>query len=116
MKIYYITFILIIAGYGCKPSITYKGNIDLIGNWEGKTVEITSPSSERISFPMSKYGFSSLTLNKDSSFNFVMEIMRDIILDKDVFGNSYSKVMLKSGFKNYRSGYFLASASKINSL
>ena len=112
MKIYYIAFLLLLINYGCKPSIPYKGNKDLIGNWEGKTVDIIA-QSERVTFPMYKYGFATFTLYNDSTYYYLMEITRDVILEKEIFGNSYAKTILKSGFKNYRTGYYLASSSEI---
>ena len=113
MKIIYFVLILFAVSYGCKPSIQYKGNKDLVGNWKCKTVEIIAPSSERVSFPMDKYGFSNFTLNNDSSYYFLMEIMQDVILEKEVFGNPYRKTILKSGYKNYRTGYYFASSSEL---
>lgn len=112
MKIIYFASILFIILCGCKPSVPYKGNKDLFGNWKGKTVEITS-QSERVSFPMYKYGFATFTLYNDSTYYYLMEITRDVILEKEVFGNPYTKTVLKSGYKNYKSGYYLASSSKI---
>ena len=111
--IYCILILILITMYhSCKPLIPYKGNKDLIGNWEGKTVEIIA-QSERVSFPMYKYGFATFTLYDDSTYYYLMEITRDVILEKEVFGNPYAKTILKSGFKNYRTGYYLASSSEI---
>lgn len=114
-KIIYCILILILITmyYSCKPSIQYKGNKDLIGNWEGKTIEIISPSYEKVSFAVHKYGFSTLLLNNDSSYSFLLKIMRDVVLEKEVFGNPYAKKILKSGYTNYRRGYYLASASEL---
>jgi len=112
VKIFYVAFIISAIIDGCKPSIPYKGNKDLIGNWEGKTVEIIA-HSERVNFPMYKYGFANFTLYNDSTYYYSMEITRDVILEKEVFGNPYAKTVLKSGYKNYKRGYYLASSSKI---
>lgn len=113
MKIFYYTLILFVICVGCKSTVSYKGNKDLMGNWEGKTIDIISPSNERVSFPMSRYGFSTMRFDNDSTYYFLMEIMHDVILEKEVFGNPYTKTVLKSGYKKYKTGYFLASNSEI---
>lgn len=110
-KIHFVLIILIMI-YGCRSSKKYEGNKDLIGNWEGKTVEIIA-QSERISFPMYKYGFASLVLSGDSTYNYLMEINRDVVLEKEVFGNPYAKTILKSGYKNYKRGSYYASSSEL---
>jgi hypothetical protein len=112
MKIIPFALALFITLNGCKSSVPYKGNKDLFGDWEGKTVEITA-QSERVSFPMYKYGFATFTLYNDSTYYYSMEITRDVVLEKEVFGNPYAKTILKSGYKNYKRGYYLASSSKI---
>jgi len=109
IKIIIFPFILFSFLNGCKPSVSYKGKKELIGNWEGKTVEITA-QSERVSFPMYKYGFATFTLYNDSTYYYSMEIINDVIFEKEVFGNTNTKTILKSG---YKSGYYLASSSKI---
>ena len=105
--------LLLTLASGCSNSIPYKGNKDLIGYWEAKSVEIVAPSYDGVRFPMQRYGFASLTINNDSSYIFNMEIMQDVILEKEVFGNPYSKVVLNAGYQNYKQGYYLASDTSI---
>lgn len=107
-----ICSLLFIFLNGCKPPIPYEGNKDLIGNWKGKTFEIIT-RSERVNFPMYKYGFASINFYSDSTYNYTIEITNDVILEKEVFGNPYAKTIINSGYKMYKSGYYLVGSSKI---
>lgn len=108
----YLTLIIFTIFYSCEPTIPYKGNKDLLGSWKGRTVLITA-NFEKVSFPMDKYGFASFTLYNDSTYDYLLEITRDVILEKEVFGNPYAKTILRSGFKDYKRGYYLASDSML---
>ena len=114
-KLFYIVIIIAIIIFvtKCNSDIKYYGNKDLIGNWEAKTIDIFSPSNEHINFAIKKYGYSYLSFSRDSSFNFILKLFKDVVLKKDVFGNPYEKTILKSGYENYKSGYYLASDSII---
>jgi hypothetical protein len=113
MKSLFFVLILFLLVYGCKSSVPYKSRKDLIGNWNGKTIEIISHSSEKVSFAVHRYGYSTLVLNDDGSYFFSMEITRDVILEKKVFGNSYAGAILQAGYKNYMRGHYSASASEL---
>ncbi|MHB9011450.1 MAG: hypothetical protein ACYC49_04405 [Ignavibacteriaceae bacterium] len=109
---YYILIIsLIIAG--CKPSIPFTNKSDLLGNWKGEIIKITTPSNLETHFPIRKYGYASFSLNKDNSYTFSLTILRDVILDKNILGNNYSKILIKAVYKDFNTGNYTASDSAI---
>lgn len=97
----------------CKQLPPYKGKQDLIGNWHCNTIEITTPSHNNINFAMQRYGFANFSLYKDSSYTFSLDILRDVVMEKEAFGNTYSKTVIHAGYKNFRRGFYYASDSKL---
>ncbi|RJQ65093.1 MAG: hypothetical protein C4517_00675 [Stygiobacter sp.] len=93
----------------CEPSPPYNNKKDLVGNWECKNVRITTSNKNISFFDMSKYGYASLVLSKDTTYTFSMVIMKDVVIDKEVFGNLYSKKIINAGFKNLRKGSYSTS-------
>lgn len=85
------------AIYRCQPDIKYKDNKDLIGNWKGITVEIVSPSNEHINFAVDNYGYSNLSISRDSTYTFVLKFSKDVVLKKEVFegSNSFGSIYYK---------------------
>jgi len=90
----------------CKEQPTYKNKKDLVGNWHCKAIEITTVSHDIVSFPMDRYGFATFSLDKDSLYTFSIDILHDVVLDKKIFGNTYSKTIINAGYKVYRSGSY----------
>ncbi len=105
---------VIISIYGCKKEIIYKGNKDLIGKWKGYAIEIKpNNKNDLINFDVENYGYARLELNKDSAFTFMLEIMKDVVVDKEIFGNQYGKKVIQAGYKKYKRGFYLADSNKI---
>ncbi len=97
----------------CKQLPSFNSKEDLLGDWHCKTIEITSASHNSVNFVIRKYGFADLSFDEDSSYSFSMEIFQDVVIDKNLFGGTYSKTVLNSGYKNYRLGYYQATDSSI---
>lgn len=112
MRLIYFNILLLIIINGCQPSKNYEGKKDLIGDWEGQIVDISN-ISDRISFPIYKYGYANFTLNEDSTYSYLMETISDVVIEKEVFGFPYPQTILKSGYKNFKMGYYLASSNRI---
>lgn len=63
-------------------------------------------------FNLTNYGYAKLILFKDSTYNFNLEILKDVIYeDKEL---NIHKVLLNSGFKRFNAGKFSVFNSKIN--
>ena len=113
MNFKYLLLGLFLLNVSCNKNIAYKGNKDLIGYWEATTVEIVDPNYNAVRFPMGKYGYSEINFNDDSIYSFRMEIHQDVILEKEVLGNQFEKVILKAGYTNYKQGFYFASDTSI---
>lgn len=107
---------LLVLLTSCKQLPPYKGKLDLIGTWCCNAIEITTPSHNNVNFAMQRYGFASFSLDKDSSYSFSMAILRDVVLEKEAFGNTYSKTIIQAGYKKFRSGFYYATDGNITFL
>ncbi len=105
---FYYILILALIIVGCKQSIPFTNKNDLLGNWKGEIIKITTPSNLETHFPIRKYGYASFSLNKDNSYTFSMTILRDVILDKNILGNNYSKALIKAVYKEFKTGKYTA--------
>ena len=112
----FITLLCFLFFISCKQLPPYKGKQDLIGNWHCNTIEITTPSHNNINFAMQRYGFASFSLNQDNSYSFSMDILRDVVLEKESFDNTYSKTVIRAGYKNFRRGFYYATGGNITFL
>jgi hypothetical protein len=106
-----LVFLLLTAG--CSEKSPYSGKKDLSGYWHCKTVEITSPANEKTGFSIYKYGYGFVAIEKDSLYESTLEILKDVVLEKSVFGNSYKKTLIQGGYKSFRKGYYKATDSLI---
>lgn len=104
---------LIIFISGCRHALPFKNKSDLLGNWEGEMIKIANKSNLETHFPIRKYGYASFSLNKDNSYTFSMTILRDVILEKNILSNTYSKVLIKAVYKEFRTGEYSAIDSAI---
>ncbi|MBN8706907.1 MAG: hypothetical protein J0L62_13605 [Bacteroidetes bacterium] len=110
MRILY--FLMVVLLSGCSDKKEYSSQKDLPGEWKAFRAEVTSVSAnETLSFSMDQFGKGSLVLGADSSCVFSMSLSRDLIIEKDVLGNSYRKTILHSGFSTYQRGYYSATDS-----
>ncbi len=112
--ILYFIFFLLISFAGCKPRPPFKTKSDLIGNWNGEFVQITTPSNLHAQFPVKKYGFASFALNKDDSYFYNLAIIRDVVLDKNILGNNYSKLLVRAVYRKYQTGQYAATDSTLS--
>ncbi|HEX2868542.1 MAG TPA: hypothetical protein VHO03_15980 [Ignavibacteriales bacterium] len=106
-------FLSLILLWGCKHPAPFKSKKDLIGQWKGTVVDVTTPNRLRASFPFRKYGLALFELNRDSSFSYTIEINRDVILEKEVLGNPLSKTLIKAVYKRFQKGRFSAGDSTL---
>lgn len=109
-----LLFLSLILLWGCKHPVPFKSKSDLIGQWTGTLVDITTPNHLRASFPFRKYGMALFELNQDSSFTYTLEINRDVVLEKEVLGNPLSKTLIKAVYKKFQRGKFTASDSTLS--
>ena len=105
-------FLLMI--WGCSDLPPFNGKKDLPGSWHCKTIEIVSPENESISISAYKYGYAYFELSKDNQFYYNFEIIKDVVIEKSVFGNPYKKTLLQGGYKNIRKGRYSAGDSTIS--
>ena len=42
-----------------------------------------------------------------------MDIERDVVLEKEAFGNTFSKIVLQAGYKNFKKGFYVVTDSSI---
>ncbi|MGE5353795.1 MAG: hypothetical protein ACM3P0_17045 [Acidobacteriota bacterium] len=106
-------FLSSILLWGCKSQPPFKSKSDLIGEWKGTVVDITTLNRLKASFPFRKYGSAHFDLNQDNSFTYTLEINRDVVLEKEVLGNPLSKTLIKAVYKNFQRGKFTASDSSL---
>jgi hypothetical protein len=108
-----LLILMIILIWSCKPLEPYKSKYDLIGNWHCRTIEITTPTHNKVVFAIRKYGYADYTIAKDSSYSFSMGILSDVVLEKEALGNSYAKTIIQAGYKNFRRGFYYATNNNI---
>ncbi|MGE5681709.1 MAG: hypothetical protein ACM34K_12600 [Bacillota bacterium] len=110
---YYLLFLSAIILCSCSRPEPFKSKADLNGIWKGKTFLIITPSRMQADVVMRKYGSAYLRIENDSSFDYKLDIGHDVILEKNVLGNTASKVLLKAGYTAFRSGKYIAGDSSI---
>ncbi len=106
-------FILLFIVYGCKAPLPFKTKSDLKGDWNGEIIKITSPKNNISRFPVDKYGFASLEFNEDDTYAFRLDIIRNVEVGKKFLTGSINKVILKAGYKNFKTGRYSATDSTI---
>jgi hypothetical protein len=75
----------------------------LAGDWSGDNVTITK-GSESISVPIGKYGYLDLSLNADSSYTLCLAILKDVRVEKQIFGMTANRVLIPAVYKSTRYG------------
>ena len=98
MKNAYLAFFLVLIACGKTPRTS------IVGSWSGTSVTILSEHSEEsIQVPIEKYGDMTLLMNRDSSYTFAIAVLKDVRVEKKVFGMEASKVLVPAV---YRSAWF----------
>jgi len=114
MKNYYkILIVIFIFFISCKQLPPFKGKQDLVGSWHCEKIEITTPRGTNFGFLMRKYGFANFSIYQDSLYSFSMNILQDVVLEKEILGGTYSKTVLQAGYKNTRTGYYQTTDSSL---
>lgn len=86
-------------------------NSSLIDIYHGSKI-YCEYNSKTFIFNLPTYGFAKLILYNDSTYNFNLEILKDVIYeDKEL---NIHKVLLNAGFKRFNAGKFSIFNSKIN--
>ena len=98
---------------GCGRRSSYNSPGDLWGTWNCISIEITTQKKETVSFAMNKYGYANMIFDKDSSYSYNLEILRDVVIEKGTIGNLMEKRIIQAGYKRYRSGSFLATNDSV---
>src|ERR1017187_8494187 len=75
----------------------------IIGDWSGENVTI-SKGNESISIPIEKYGYLNLSLNGDSTYTMSLAVLKDVRVEKQIFGMSANKVLIPAIYKSTRYG------------
>lgn len=66
-----------------------------------------------VQFPVQKYGYASFSIDKDQSYSFTITILHNVIFDKNILGNTYNKIIINAGYKNFKTGKYAATDSTI---
>ncbi|MDP4199533.1 MAG: hypothetical protein Q8922_03170 [Bacteroidota bacterium] len=102
MKVRASLLILIISLAGC--SATHKP-WTIFRAWHGAMVTLSDPHlNESITEPIEKFGYLNLTLSRDSTFEFSLGVLKDVVLARNVFGVEGNVVLLKAVYKSERFG------------
>jgi len=75
----------------------------VVGDWSGENVTITK-GTESISVPIEKYGYLNLSLNGDSSYTLSLAILKDVRVEKQIFGMTANRVLIPAVYKSTRYG------------
>jgi hypothetical protein len=75
----------------------------IVGNWSGEKVTIAR-GSESISIPIEKYGYLDLSLNGDSTYTMSLAVLKDVRVEKQIFGMTANKVLIPAVYKSTRYG------------
>jgi hypothetical protein len=75
----------------------------LVGGWSGENVTITK-GKEAISVPIEKYGYLNLVLNRDSTYTLSIAVLKDVRVEKQMFGVTANTVLIQAIYKSTRYG------------
>jgi hypothetical protein len=85
----------------------------IVGDWSGNEVTITK-GNESISVPVEKYGYLNLSLNGDSTYIMSLAILKDVRVEKEIFGMTANKVLITAVYKSTRYGKWTRADSSVN--
>ncbi|HET6401240.1 MAG TPA: hypothetical protein VFH95_07550 [Candidatus Kapabacteria bacterium] len=75
----------------------------LVGDWSGDNVTITK-GTESIFVPIAKYGYLDLSLNADSTYTMSLAVLKDVRVEKQIFGMTANRVLIPAVYKSTRYG------------
>ena len=79
----------------------------IFGTWSGTMMTITdSQRHESVTLPIARYGYMNLALRSDSSYQFDLSILKDVVVDRPVLGLKENVVLIKAVYKSSRFGKF----------
>jgi hypothetical protein len=79
----------------------------IFGTWSGTMMTITdSQRHESVTLPIARYGYMNLALRSDSSYQFDLSILKDVVVDRPVLGLKENVVLIKAVYKSSRFGTF----------
>ncbi len=93
--------VILIGLIGMSCAKEHRGTI--VGAWAGENVTITK-GKETISVPIEKYGYLNLLLNKDSTYTLSLAVLKDVRVEKQIFGATANTVLLPAIYKSTRYG------------
>jgi hypothetical protein len=93
-------------------SCTKTHRSSIVGDWSGDYVTIAK-GEESISVPIRKYGYFSLSLASDSTFTMSVAVLKDLRVEKEVFGMTMNKVLIPAVYKSTRFGKWARSDSSL---
>jgi hypothetical protein len=87
---------------------------NLYGKWRGATLTVSDSSRhESVTVPVEKFGYVNLYLAQDSTFEFGLGVLRDVTLDRPVFGLDTRVTLLKAVYKSTKFGQMANTDSEI---
>src|ERR1035437_170942 len=90
--------IMLIAGL-IAISCAKNHRTTVVGDWSGEDVTITK-GNETISVPIEKYGYLKLSLNRDSTYIMRLAILKDVRVEKQIFGMTANRVLIPAIYKS----------------
>jgi hypothetical protein len=75
----------------------------ITGDWSGQNVTITK-GNQSVSIPIEKYGYLNLSLNGDSTYTMSLAVLKDVRVEKQIFGMTANKVLIPAIYKSTRYG------------
>jgi hypothetical protein len=96
--------ILLIGLIGISCTRDHRSTI--IGSWSGENVTITK-GKETISAPIDKYGYLNLLLNRDSTYTLSLAVLKDVRVEKKIFGVTANTVLIPAIYKSTRYGKWM---------
>jgi hypothetical protein len=85
----------------------------VVGNWSGNNVTITK-GNESLSVSIEKYGYLNLSLNGDSTYIMSLAVLKDVRVEKEVFGMTANRVLIPAVYKSTRYGKWARADSGVN--
>ena len=103
-----VACVLLIGLFGISCTKEHRGTI--IGAWAGDNVTITK-GKETISVPIEKYGYLNLLLNRDSTYTLSLAVLKDVRVEKKIFGVTANTVLIPAIYKSTRYGKWMRADS-----
>jgi hypothetical protein len=94
-----VVFVAVLITMSCAN----KHRSTIIGDWSGENVTITK-GNETITVPIDKYGYLKLSLNRDSTYIMSLAVLKDVRVEKDIFGMTANRVLIPAIYKSTRFG------------